>query len=278
MKREYWTIVICGVLCLAGTVQAATEAQKQAAIDQGLEYLAQAQQGDGRWLYSGWDSEDTAATGAALLAFLEEDYTPGADVIFGATHYGDVVGRGLSYVLSQGQSYGISPQPAGNPDTNGNGIGVKFVRGGDSYRDTYVTGLALAPVAKVAASNPGGSSGHDFDGVGGNDTYQQVVQDTVDYFAHGQNDGGYARGGWRYYANSGDADNSTSQWPTVGMLYAQAAGAVVPGFVRDEFRYWVDTIQNPEAVRTTTAHGAAMSPVPGRGFCRPISSARIRRG
>jgi hypothetical protein len=245
MNKGSLTIILCGVLCLVGTAQAATEAQKQAAIDRGLEHLAQIQQGDGRWLYSG-GVEDTAATGAALLAFLEEDYAPGTDVIIGATNYGDVVGRGLNFVLSQGQSYAISPQLAGNPDTNGNGIGVKFVPGGDTGRDTYVTGLALAPISKVAASNPGGNSGRDFDGVGGNDTYRQVVQDTVDYFAYGQNDGGYARGGWRYSANSGDADNSTSQWPTVGMLYGQAAGATVPQFVKDELRYWVDTIQNPD--------------------------------
>ncbi len=244
---------LCIVLCLVCTTQAATEVQKRTAIDKGLEYLAQTQQANGKWVYSG-GVEDTAATGAALLAFLEEGYAPGTDVVLGGTHYGDVVGKGLGYLFSQAQPYTIGPQPAGNPDTNGNGIGVKFVPGGNNSRDTYVTGLALPAVARAEQMNPGlvVSAGP----LAGR-TYANVIQDTVDYFAYGQNETGSSRGGWRYYANYGDSDNSTAQWPPIGLLYAKAAGATVPEFVKDELAYWIDKIQYMGGTPGTGIHGSS---------------------
>jgi len=242
MERAY-AIIGCIVLCLACTAQAATDKEKRVAIDKGLEHLAQTQRPTGEWTYTNTPGS-TATTGAALLAFLEEGYRPGTDVVFDGTDYGDVVGDGLGYLFNQAQSCPITSQPAGNPDTNGNDIGVKFVRGGNHNRDTYVTGLALPAIAKaeIMMHRPdyipkvptGEFAGQD---------YEQVIQDTVDYFAYGQNDAGSPRGGWRYYANYGESDNSTAQWPPIGMFYGEAAGTVVPPFVRDELANWIDYIQ-----------------------------------
>lgn len=241
------------VLVMAGVVHAATEAEKRAAIDSGLAWLGSQQQANGAWNY-GDNNYDTAATGAALLAFLEEGYTAGSDVIIdpdgagpgSAVNYKDVVGDGLNWIFSQAQTVQISGEPTGNPDTNGNGIGVKFVLGGANGRDTYVTGLALAALAKQAALTPNAVVNVAGSQVNGR-TYAAVVQDVVDYFAFGQADpGNNARGGWRYYADYFDSDNSTSQWPVVGMLYAQAAGATVPQFVKDELRVWTNWIQNSD--------------------------------
>ncbi|MDO9073066.1 MAG: PEP-CTERM sorting domain-containing protein [Rubrivivax sp.] len=240
MQFKKATITAAAVAALgvmAGSAQAATEAQKRAAIDSGLAYLATQQQADGRWVYSG-GAEDGASTGSALLAFLEEKPNWGVN----AAAYQTVVDKGLNYLFAQAQAVAISNQPAGNPDTNGNGIGLKFVPGGVNGRDTYVTGLVLPAIAKAAFENPGALVTV---GSQAGRTYAQVVQDTVDYFAYGQNDSGYARGGWRYYANSGDADNSTAQWPAIGMLYGQAVpGVTVPGFVKTELKEWIDYIQN----------------------------------
>lgn len=227
------------VLLVAGVGQTATEAQKQAAIDKGLEWLAQNRWG-GYWWYGAWP-ETTAATSAALLAFMEQGYKPGDDVVFGANNYGDVVGDGLKYLFTQAQTYPIGPQPAGNPDTNGNGVGVKFVPGDDDVRDTYVTGLTLPAIVKAEQLKPGSVVPN---GPLMGQSFDTVIQDMVDYFAYGQNDAGYAKGAWRYYANSGDADNSTAQWPPMGMLYAQAAGATIPAFVKTEMGQWIDYIQN----------------------------------
>jgi hypothetical protein len=237
MRATITAAVTAALGAIPVSAQAATEAQKRAAIDSGLTYLAGQQQADGRWVYNG-GVEDAASTGAALLAFLEEKPNWGAN----AVAYQTAVNNGLNYLFGRAQAVSISNQTAGNPDTNGNGIGLKFVPGGTNGRDTYVTGLALSAIAKAAAETPsavvtvGSQAGK---------TYAQVVQDTVDYFAYGQNDSGYARGAWRYYANSGDADNSTAQWPVIGMLYGQAvSGVSVPGFVKTELNGWIDYIQN----------------------------------
>ncbi len=221
----------------ATSVFAATEAQKQDAIKAGLQWMAGHQLADGRWNYGEPNGGDIAATAAAVLAFQEQKAKPGG--WFGED-YSAVVNKGYEYILKNAQSVNIGAQPAGNPDTNGNGVGVKFVLGGAASRDTYVTGLVLPALAKAdnlsATIGVGSQAGR---------TYQAVIQDTVDYFAWGQNDSGYARGAWRYYANSGDADNSTAQWPVVGMLYAQAAGATIPTFVKSEMKTWIDYIQHP---------------------------------
>ena len=237
MRRTHLMTISALVACAAaaGTALAATEAEKRTAIDNGLAWLAAHQRADGAWTYD-FSAGDTAATAAALLAVLEEKDN-------WAVNYQPVVDLGLSYIFARGQMVGIGPQPAGNPDTNGNQLGIKFVPGGAEGRDTYVTGLVLPVIAKLAADTPDAVVGA---GPLAGQTYRTVVQDTVDYFAWGQNDSGYAQGAWRYYANSGDADNSTAQWPPIGMLYAQAVpGVSVPAFVRQELRIWIDYIQNP---------------------------------
>lgn len=236
------SILLALTMGAAGMANAATEAQKAAAIQKGLAWMASTQAADGRWIYDN-SYGDTAATAAALLAFQEQKSKPGGwgtDPIIIAD-YQAKVNKGYEYLLKQAQTLTIGPEYLGdpNPDTNGNAAGVKFVLGGANGRDTYVTGLVLPALAKrgnlgdtIAVGSQAGR------------TYSAVIQDTVDYFAWGQNDSGYARGAWRYYANSGDADNSTAQWPVVGMLYAEAAGATVPGFVKTEMKTWIDYIQN----------------------------------
>lgn len=223
----------------AGLASAATELEKRTAIDSGLAWLATQQQADGRWIYDN-GTGDAATTGAALLAFLEEKPNWGAN----AAAYQTVVDKGLNYLFGRATRYNIANEPAGNPDVNGNGFGIKFVPGGNNQRDTYVTGLVLPALAKAAAENPaqlvtvGTETGR---------TLAAVVQDTVEYFAYGQADpGNSARGGWRYYADYGQSDNSTAQWPAIGMLFAQAVpGVTVPNFVKSELKFWIDFIQCP---------------------------------
>jgi hypothetical protein len=231
----YLAAVLLAAVVAATPGYAATEAAKDAAISDALAYLAGTQQGNGAWNY-GDDNYDCAATAAALLAFIEEGHTPTS-----GTAYSTVVASGVDFIMSRATNYsiGAAGQP-GNPDTNGNGIGVKFVPGGDHTRDTYVTGLVLPVIASLdpaGVANTGTQAGR---------SYFDIAQDTCDYFAFGQaNPGNNARGGWRYYADYGQADNSTAQWPVIGMLYAQGKmGCTVPGFVKDELAHWTGYIQN----------------------------------
>ena len=57
---------LAGAVAFPAATQAATNAQKQAAIDSGLAWLVTQQQTNGNWIYNG-GSGDVAATGAALL-------------------------------------------------------------------------------------------------------------------------------------------------------------------------------------------------------------------
>ena len=239
-----WVTVL---LIMAGVGQAATEAEKRAAIDNGLAYLAANQNPAGHW--GGGLDYQVANTGSGVLAFLGEKDNWGAN----AAAYQAVVDKGLNFLLSNATLVPIGVQPAGNPDGDGNGQGVKFYPGGANSRDTYVTGLALPAIAasgtpsKVVTVGPlaGRTDGT---GPGGAWTYSDAVQNTVDYFAFGQSDPatGSHRGGWRYYANYGDSDQSTTQWPVIGSLYANDMGVSTPAFVKNELALYTNAIQHAD--------------------------------
>ncbi len=238
-------VLMIGVWCV-GVAVAATEAEKRAAIDAGLAYLATQQQANGAFGTGGVDYQ-VAQTGAALLSFLEEKENWGAN----AAAYQTAVNNGINYLLGQVSVVPIAAQPAGNPDGDANGVGVKFYPDGANIRDTYVTGLALPAIAMTGTPNAvvtvGPLAGRtDGSGAGGAWTYRDVVQNTIDYFAFGQSDpstGVYA-GGWRYYANYGNSDQSTTQWPIIASLYAQRMGVTTPAFVTTELAKWVNYVQN----------------------------------
>lgn len=251
MKKKFLFAValLMAGIWLAGVAGAATEAEKRAAIDSGLAYLATTQNAAG-YFGSGGTDYLISNTGSAVLAFLEEKPNWGAN----AATYQAVVDKGLNYLFSQAQLVTISNQTAGNPDGDGNGVGVKFYPGGANSRDTYVTGIVLPAIASSgtpnAVVNVPGSAVNGW-------TYKQVVQNTIDYFAFGQSDPatGVYRGGWRYYANYGNSDQSTTQWPVIAALFASQMGVSMPAFVKSELNYWVNAIQQ--------ASGAAMYMPPG---------------
>lgn len=217
---------------------AATEAEKQLAIDRGLAHLAATQQGGGYWAYGGYEP---AATAAALLAFQEHGYLAG-----GGT-YGSNVTNGLNYLFS----------------TATVGSGGVYWAGEDSYQ----TGLALTAIATTGT--PGATIvGGPLNGM----THLQVAQAVVDYFVAGQipvdhvsggvnvSAEGWVSGGWGYGAYGTGAatrpDNSTSQWPVVGMLFAKdRLGIAIPAGVTAKLANWVSYIQD--------ANGASGYDAPG---------------
>lgn len=235
----------CALLS-GGTALASTEAEKEAAIANGLAWLATTQAANGSWCGSGYCAADTAA---ALLAFTEQKYKPGG---WGAADYTANVSNALTFILKDASTIPV-PNNRGdgnNPNVSGSGIG--YIWGGGEA--TYVTGLVLPALARVTAGINGISPATVISGTGNaavdGRTYGQVIQDTVATFANGQTRADNAswpgaRGGWRYYPGDGQSDGSTAQWPAIGMLFAQAVpGVGVPGFVKSELRYWMDYIQN----------------------------------
>jgi len=208
-------------------------------MEDGLEFLAQQQYPNGSW-YSNWGTG--LSTGPAVQAFQQAGYNAGDDVIIAGYNYGDVVGRAIDYLLTTGVLLHISPQMAGDPDTNGDGLGLVFRPSGMMSRDVQGTGTILPAIVGTETPNAIVTTGP----LAGR-TYSDIVQNTVDYFAYGQTDPNFGpyRGGWRYYANYSSADQSCTPWAVMALLAAEDWGTVEPAFVKSELEIFLGNIQNP---------------------------------
>ncbi len=183
-----------------------------------------------------------AATAVDVNAFQMHGSRINGD--FDVDPYVETVRLATNYLLVNTYSFPIANQPAGDPDFNTNGVGLVTNHSNalTDSRQTYIGGICLLTLASSDAPNFTVE-------VGGNDVYgrklSEIVQDMVDFFAYGQVDSGLGRGGWRYYANSGNSDMSTAQWPPLGMIAAEDhMGSHVPQFVRDELEIFLDYIQS----------------------------------
>ena len=267
MRVGNWvTAALVVALVFSTAAFAATEEAKQESIDKGLARLAATQAAGGYWSYS--NDGTLAATGSAALAFIEEGYLPGEDVIIdtgsGPVNYGDVVGKACSYIFTQARRdirFGV--EYAGYErfaeDYNNNGIYTDdggnrqalYFYPGNSSRNVYTTGI-VAPVVYALGEAlgrgtvvGGGTNGFSHSGHAVGMTYEQVMRDVVDWFSWGQIEPtrGKYRGGWRYDANNASADNSTAQWGALPLIYADAWGLAVPNYVFKELNLWTDHIQ-----------------------------------
>jgi len=239
--------VTCLILLAAAAAIAQTPPtpeQVKAAVAKGVAWLAAQQNPEGYWA-GYWDTEAVAAMAILKLEHHAVDPKRGLGLPspFDARNpYKVNVEKGLNWLLGRGRKIPIAAQPAGNPDTNGNGIGVYFAE--PYYHATYTTSLALMAVCQAVELDRVVATGE----LAGR-AYKQVAQDTMDYLAFGQNDGGSQRGGWGYSHNYGWGDNSNSGYATLALGYAEAAppagcGLAIPKFVKDELNIWIDYIQS----------------------------------
>ena len=179
----------------------------------------------GNWPYGNYD---VGATALATLAY-EVNGFEGRAADEGT--YRDTVNRALADLLSRCVTTEISPQTAGDPDSNGNGFGITI---DGSNRALYE--LPLVAMAVVGSRNPDAVATTGPPGVRG-ERYRDIVTDMLDFIAFAQADGeGDDRGGWRYAANDG-ADLSVTQWPVLAMMSAEEVwGLEVPPWVATELR------------------------------------------
>lgn len=235
------------------------------ALDNGLWWLHKQQirstYADGTE-YGYWYSSygyHVAFTAAATEAFELLGHLPSSDR--NEDPYAETVQRGLNYLFNQFYTYSISQDqtycPLGNPDMNGNGIGLACFSG-DITRQIYESGMALMTISSSRTPDRIATTGTP-DVLGR--SYKEIVQDMVDFMAWAQSDPytGVYEGGWRYYANYGQSDNSVSQWPVIGMEAAErnfgAAGVTVPDFVRPELLKWLAYSQGADGGFGYTAPG-----------------------
>lgn len=234
---------LLGVVGLTPSVaQAATPDEIEAAIDAGLEWLASHQNADGSW----GASDRAARTGLAVLKFETHATFMGMSPFDPAYIYSSNVEAGLGYILDNCHEVAIGPQDGNDPDTNGNGIGVKAHDPSSVHHEMYETGIVLMAISasqspdRVVAS--GSQTGR---------FYREVAQDIVDFIAWAQYDAPNCyEGGWRYQANYHDSDNSISGYVTLGLHYAVSGppwgfGLTVPAWVYTQLNTFIDNVQDP---------------------------------
>jgi parallel beta-helix repeat protein len=254
-------ILVAFTLCFS-TVKAATKAQIDTSIAHGLAWLAGQQNTDGSW----GSENQIAQTGLAVKKFEHHAVAQGKSPLDPTYQYYPQVKRGLNYLFSMAEIMPISPQPAGNPDTDGDSIGVGW-DGGESYH----TGIALMAIAESNCPD----SVVNVPGIPVNGwTYRHVASEAVDFLAFAQNDTGDGRGGWGYWANYGSSDNSNSGYATLGLAFAQAIPPLgfsipVPAFVKTELSIWIDYIQCDQPGPGTDDGGSGYSDnyPPNNGPC-----------
>jgi PKD repeat protein len=224
------------------------------AIDKGLWYLHkttnQTTVGSGiPAAYWTAGSSNTAGTASTLQAFQINNHREAGDAT--EDPYVIDVKRGLAWLTTQITPVTIGMQGAGNPDSNGNGIGLEH-----APNPIYVTGQVADAFVASGTPNAVAAAGH-ATWVQGR-TYKDLVQDMMDMYWWGQADNNWPsyeagawRGGWHYSWNS-DADNSTAQWGAItGLAGENVWGIPVPAFVKTENQnHWLKFSQTYDGTHT----------------------------
>jgi len=202
------------------------------AIDDGLAWLASQQNADG----SLESSYRVGKTAFAVLKWAEHAKRfLDMDPFDPAYNYSSNIVLGLNYMFNHSYNVSIGIQPAGDPDTNGNGNGIAIY---GNYAG-YETGIAMQAIE--ATCHPERIVEY---GTHAGWTYYEVMEDCVDWIAWAQGDTGTGRGGWRYSANYGTSDNSVCQWAVLGLWSAESWGINAPSWVKTENLIWLDYSQN----------------------------------
>ncbi len=213
-------------VALAPKAQAATDAEIDAAIQDGLAWLAAEQAPDGCW-YGPYGP--AAPTGLATWKFAERatELVPPLDPFDPAYAYHSQVEGGLDCIFSMVQESGGLVWLPGYP--------------------TYETGIdMIAVAASRAPSRIVTVPGSTVDGW----TYQQVLAGMLAWMEDGQNDAGCEIGGWGYVANDvGWSDQSNTGYATMGAGFATAPvlgfGLTLDPNVLTALETFINNVQDP---------------------------------
>lgn len=224
--RGGWIVGVVGLaVCAAGAQEAAQPegerapaanapvdnemtAALDAAVERGLAQLATQQGPDGSFS-GGRFGKNVAITALACIAFMADGNLPGRGA------YGDVVERGLEFVLANSAENGLVAADAANGPMYGHGFATLFL--GEVYGMTS----------------------------GGGDTERsarvhEALVEAVRLIERTQND----EGGWRYNPVPYDADISVTICQIMGLRSARNAGIEVSKDVIDKAVEYVRLCQN----------------------------------
>ncbi len=194
------------------------------------------------WQYADFPDNKGSAVGLAVAAFESAGHLPAGAIGTTNSAYSVLLRRAFNYILlNYLEPVGISTNQSNyDPDSNGNGIGLRPV----NTRPMYEIGPIISAFAcsedlslLAPAEAPTGVASR---------SYADILQDLVDFACWAQSDSGPAQGGWRYEPNV-DMDTSASLWPALGLSEAEAqAGAIVPSQARQEVRCNISNWQKPD--------------------------------
>ncbi len=162
------------------------------AVDRGLEWLAKAQQPDGRWNIA--TSATAAATGLSTMAFMARGHVPGQGP------YGDTISRGVDAILSLQAKDGA----IGQPNTSimyEHGICTVALCEAYGMLDERRQALVQSAISRAV----------------------RVILE-AQLVPKSAND----KGGWRYTPKASDSDISVSGWQLMALRGASNAGANIP--------------------------------------------------
>jgi hypothetical protein len=210
---------------------------RNAAIQDGLRWLYLQQGSNGAWSFSWYGyAPYYPTTAAAVSAFEMAGYYPNDDPE--SDIYAEFIRKGLEYLFTGLVQNAIGMQSHGNPDSNGNGYGLR----NSSLPFGFLHGLIMYAIA--LSRDPGAIAQSGGAGVVGR-SYHELLTDLMDQLAWSQGDGGWSEGGWRYYVNSADSgsDNSIVQWATVALDAAERPENTfqvqAPAWVKSELQKWL---------------------------------------
>jgi hypothetical protein len=183
--------------------------QSEEAVARGLAALAATQNPDGSFGEPSWGRR-VAVTSIACLAFMADGNLPGRGA------YGEVVSKGLDYVLSACTESGLISAEAANGPMYGHGFAALFL--GEVYG---MTGVDDSPLSR---------------------RLHEALLKAVRLIETTQND----EGGWRYNPVPNDADVSVTICQVMALRSARNAGIEVRKTTIDRAVDYVRRCQNPD--------------------------------
>lgn len=167
----------------------------EAAVDQGLEWLAKTQQKDGQWEGTGGmgGAASAAATGLATMAFMARGHVPGQGP------YGETINKGVDALLSMQAADGIFSK--GSRSMYEQGICVVSLCEAYGMLDEKRQPLVRTAIGKGVRVI----------------LDAQAVRKTAD-----------EQGGWRYDPRTTQSDLSVTGWQLMALRGASNAGANIP--------------------------------------------------
>ncbi|MFP4055593.1 MAG: DnaJ domain-containing protein [Candidatus Brocadiia bacterium] len=200
------------------------------AVEEGLLWLAENQLKTGGWQTDRPVSQWAApgVTGLATLSFLGAGYTHR-----NASVHRQVVERALGYIKRMQDTEGC----------------IAFSKGGRRIgRYMYCHAICALALAEAYAMTE-------------DPTLKESAQRAIDFIVEHQN----STGGWRYYADTMEADSSVSGWMVMALHSARIAGLEVPEAAMDRARKFFQAVTKEDTGLTLYMPG-------GRGFTMALAA------